>query len=129
MLVLFRGQTTFTEVPDGATGFSPTLRGIGAPSTSHTTEANEGTSQLSAANVSTVSQAVVTPSAASHDSTPILSSALQLPQSGVPLLLSPVASVVTDLQGPASSMRGGDAPSSGGGGEIARGGESLAPMS
>jgi hypothetical protein len=41
----------------------------------------------------------------------------------------PVASVVADLQGPTSALRGGETPSSGGGGEIARGGESLAPMS
>jgi hypothetical protein len=55
------------------------------------------------------------PSFASHDSTPIVS--------------IPVSSVVTDLQGSTSSLRGADSPSSGGGGEIARGGESLAPLS
>jgi len=120
MLVLFRGHTTFTEVPDAPpTGVSLT-RGIAASSTSQSADAGGGSLQLSSANVSSVS---------SHDSTPILSSAPLLPQSSAAPQLLPVASVVTDLQGPTSVLRGADSPSSGGGGEIARGGESLAPMS
>ncbi len=69
------------------------------------------------------------PSFSSHDSTPIFSSAPLLPQSGAAPHFLPVLSAVTDLQGPTFSLRGGESLSSGGGGEIARGGELLAPMS
>ncbi len=119
MLVLFRGHTTFTEVPDAPpTGVSLT-RGIAASSTSQSDDAGAGSLQLSAANLGNASP---------HDSTPIFSSAPLLPQSGVAPQSASVASVVTDLQGSTSSLRGAEPPSSGGGGEIARGGESLAPM-
>jgi hypothetical protein len=114
MLVLFRGHTTFTEVPDApAAPVSPLARGIAASSTSHSDDAGAGSVQFAGANLST----------------PIFSSAPLLPQSGAAPQLLQVSSVVTELQGPASSLHGADLPSSGGGGEIARGGESLAPLS
>ena len=128
MLGIARGATSFTEVPDAPpTGGSPISRGIATSSTSQSADAGAGTLQL--ANVSTFSQATIVPSFSSHDSTPVLSSAPLLTQSGAAPQFVSVASVVTDLQAPASAPRGGESPSSGGGGgEIARGGESLAPM-
>jgi hypothetical protein len=123
MLVLGRGHTHFTEVPDAPpTGVSLIPRGAAASSASQSADAGEGALQLSGATPTA-------PSFSSHDSTPILSSAPLLLQSGAAPQFVSVASVVTDLQAPASSLRGGESPSSSGGGEIARGGESLAPMS
>jgi hypothetical protein len=66
-----------------------------------------------------------------QDSAPVLSQAVSLPaflQAGAAPQFVSVASVVTELQGQTSLLHGADSPGSGGG-EIARGGESLAPMS
>jgi hypothetical protein len=108
MLAIGRGMSHFVEVPDAPTGVSLVPRGSAAPS-------------ASSAEIS---------SASSHDSTPIFSSAPLLPQSGAAPQSLAVGSVVTDLHGSTSVLRGGESPSfGGGGGEIGRDGESLAPMS
>ncbi|MEA2873462.1 MAG: hypothetical protein QOH67_3438 [Hyphomicrobiales bacterium] len=122
MLITVRGETTFHEVPDAPpTGVSLVPRGAAASSTSHGDDAGAGSVQFSVAGVS---------NAPSHDSTPVFSSAPLLPQSGAAPQFVSVSSVVTDLQGSTSLLRGAESPSSGGGGsEIARDGESLAPMS
>ena len=119
MLISVRGETTFHEVPDAPPAVSLVARGSAAPSAS---SADTGAGSASP-------QVTIAPSAPSHDTAPIFSSGPALPQSGAAPQLVSVSSVVTELQGPASSLRGADLPSSGGGGEIARGGESLAPMS
>jgi hypothetical protein len=116
MLVLFRGHTTYTEVPDAPPAVSLVGRGSAPPSAS-SADAGSGSPQVT-----------VTPSVPSHDTAPIFSSGPATPQSGAVPVFLPVSSVVTDLQGSASLLRGGESPSSGGG-EIAGGGESLAPLS
>src|SRR5687768_1072299 len=132
MLVLGRGHTTFTEVPDVPTPPTP-------PAVSLVGRGSEAPAAPSA-DVSHAPQAIttsVTPSFTATDTTPVFSPGTTpvfsagpaLSQSGAPLLLSPVASVVTDIQTPTSLARGADAPTSGGGdGEVGRGGDSIAPM-
>jgi hypothetical protein len=121
MLVLFRGHTTFTEVPDAPpTGVSPIPRGTAASSTSQGADGSSGGSVQFSSGTFT-SQGTLMLSA---DSTPILSSAPLLSQSGAALLVS---GVVTALQGSTSLLSAG--ASSSGGGEIGRDDGSLAPMS
>lgn len=116
MLAIGRGMSHFVEVPDAPAGGSSIPRG------SQGADGSAGSLQLSGTTTTM-------PSFSSHDSTPILSSAPLLLQSGAAPQIVSVASVVTDLQGSTSSLRGGESPSSGGGGgEIERGGESLAAM-
>jgi len=117
MLAIGRGMSHFVEVPDAPAGGSSIPRG------SQGADSSAGSLQLSGTTTTM-------PSFSSHDSTSILSSAPLLLQSGAAPQFVSVASVVTDLQGSASSLRGGESPSSGGGGggDIARGGESLGPM-
>jgi len=111
----------YIEVPDAPAGGS-SIRGIATQGASQGADGSAGSLQLSGT-------ATTMPSFSSHESTPILSSAPLLLQSGAAPQFVSVASVVTDLQGSASALRGGESPSSGGGGgDIARGGESLAPM-
>ena len=55
MLVLFRGHTTFTEVPDAPPTVPSLTRGIAASSTSQSADAGAGSLQLSAANLGNAS--------------------------------------------------------------------------
>jgi hypothetical protein len=125
--VLGRGHTEFTEVPDQPT--VPTL--TGAP-IARGPEAPAGTqvAQVTPDHGTARADSTSAPAILTFDATPSMPTTLSFAHANTPMLLAAVASAVTDIQLPAMSR--GDAGASSdtsGGGELARGAETLVSLS